>query len=57
MGNPAQVIMDIRKYLAIGKGSLYPRMIRFSTEMQWEDIGYKAWIGKKDENNGVIRKR
>jgi acetyltransferase-like isoleucine patch superfamily enzyme len=48
MGDPAKLIMDIRKYIKLGKGKLYPWMYRFSRGMPWEEIGYEAWMGKKD---------
>lgn len=50
MGNPAEVLMDIRKYAVLGKGRLYPWMHRFSRGMPWEHIGYEAWMGGKDSN-------
>jgi acetyltransferase-like isoleucine patch superfamily enzyme len=48
MGNPAELVMDIRKYVILGKGKLYPWMYRFSKGMPWEKIGYEAWLGEKD---------
>lgn len=44
MGNPAIWTMDIRKYVVIGKGRLYPWMKRFSRGMPWEKIGFERWI-------------
>jgi carbonic anhydrase/acetyltransferase-like protein (isoleucine patch superfamily) len=44
MGDPAKVIMDIRRYVILGKGKIYPWMNRFSREMPWEKMGYDAWI-------------
>jgi len=49
MGNPAKLIMDIRKYVMLGKGRLYPWMYRFSRGMPWENIGYENWMNKKSE--------
>jgi acetyltransferase-like isoleucine patch superfamily enzyme len=46
MGNPAIIKMDIRNYVVLGKGRLYPWMYRFSRGMPWENIGYDAWIDK-----------
>jgi acetyltransferase-like isoleucine patch superfamily enzyme len=44
MGDPARVVMDIRKYVVMGKGHPYPWMKRFERGMPWEGIGYDAWI-------------
>lgn len=44
MGEPAKVIMDVRKYVVLGKGHLYPWMNRFSRGMPWAAIGYEAWM-------------
>lgn len=44
MGNPAKLIMDIRKFVIIGKGRLYPWMHRFTRGMPWENIGYEKWM-------------
>jgi hypothetical protein len=44
MGDPAKTIMDIRKYVVLGKGRLYPWMTRFSKGMPWEKIGYEKWV-------------
>ena len=49
MGNPAKLIMDIRKYIIFGKGRLYPWMKRFSRGMPWEKIGYENWMNNKIE--------
>jgi len=45
MGDPAKLVMDVRKYVVLGKGRLYPWMTRFSRGMPWDGIGYEAWIG------------
>lgn len=47
MGDPAELIMDIRKYVILGKGKLYPWMYRYSRGMPWKDIGYEAWMEEK----------
>jgi acetyltransferase-like isoleucine patch superfamily enzyme len=47
IGDPAKLIMDIRKYVVLGKGKLYPWMNRFSRGMPWEGIGYEAWMQKQ----------
>jgi acetyltransferase-like isoleucine patch superfamily enzyme len=47
MGDPARIVMDIRKYVVLGKGRLYPWMYRFSRGMPWEKEGYEAWLGRK----------
>ena len=43
VGNPARVLMDIRRYAANGKESLYPWMTRFDRGMPWSGIGFEAW--------------
>lgn len=47
MGEPARLIMDVRKYVVLGKGHLYPWMTRFSRGMPWENVGYEAWMKMK----------
>lgn len=48
MGEPAEIKMDVRKYVVLGKGHLYPWMKRFSRGMPWEKKGYEEWIaGRK----------
>ncbi len=44
MGDPVKVVMDIRKYVVMGKGSPYPWMNRFDRRMPWEGLGFDAWI-------------
>jgi acetyltransferase-like isoleucine patch superfamily enzyme len=46
-GNPAQVIMDVRKYVAMGKGKPYPWMARFERGMPWAGIGFETWIAQQ----------
>jgi acetyltransferase-like isoleucine patch superfamily enzyme len=41
-GSPLKVL-DIRTYVALGKGKVYPWMNRFERGMPWEGIGYAAW--------------
>jgi acetyltransferase-like isoleucine patch superfamily enzyme len=43
MGDPAKLVMDIRNYVVLGKGRLYPWMNRFSRGMPWEDLGFEVW--------------
>lgn len=43
-GNPVKLIMDIRKFVLLGKGRLYPWMNRFDRGMPWENIGYEKWM-------------
>lgn len=50
MGDPAKVVMDIRNYVVLNKGKLYPWMTRFSRGMPWENAGYEAWM--KGEKSG-----
>ncbi len=50
MGDPAKMVMDIRDYVVLGKGRLYPWMNRFSRGMPWEKMGYEKWI-KEGEGN------
>jgi len=49
LGNPAKIIMDIRKYAILGKGRLYPWMYRFERGMPWENIGYENWMNRDSE--------
>jgi acetyltransferase-like isoleucine patch superfamily enzyme len=44
MGDPAKIVMDIRKYVVMGKGNPYPWMSRFERGMPWEGVGFDAWI-------------
>lgn len=48
-GNPAKLIMDIRKFAVLGKGRLYPWMYRFDRGMPWEGIGYDKWMNSGHE--------
>lgn len=50
-GDPAKVILDIRKYAVMGKGYPYPWMNRFDRGLPWEGIGYDAWIKGQLKNN------
>jgi acetyltransferase-like isoleucine patch superfamily enzyme len=44
MGDPVKIVMDIRKYVVMGKGSPYPWMNRFDRGMPWEGLGFDVWI-------------
>ncbi len=44
MGDPMKVIMDVRQYVAMGKGNPYPWMRRFDRGMPWHGIGYEVWM-------------
>lgn len=44
MGNPAKVEMNIKEYIVLGKGKLYPWMKRFSRGMPWEKTGFEKWM-------------
>jgi acetyltransferase-like isoleucine patch superfamily enzyme len=46
-GNPAQVVMDVRKYVAMGKGKPYPWMTRFERGMPWAGVGFEAWSNQQ----------
>jgi UDP-3-O-[3-hydroxymyristoyl] glucosamine N-acyltransferase len=46
-GDPLKVV-DIRKYIVMGKGKVYPWMYRFDRGTPWERIGYDAWIKQQD---------
>lgn len=46
IGNPAYVAMDIRKYVVLGKGRLYPWMKRFKRSMPWSETEYNEWINE-----------
>jgi acetyltransferase-like isoleucine patch superfamily enzyme len=43
MGDPMRVVMDVRKYIALGKGKPYPWMQRFDRGMPWQGLGYDVW--------------
>lgn len=47
-GDPARVVIDIRKYVVIGKGTPYPWMSRFDRGMPWEGIGFDVWIQQQN---------
>ena len=38
-----RVVMDVRKYIALGKGRPYPWMQRFDRGMPWQGLGYDVW--------------
>jgi len=44
IGDPAKVVMDIRKYVVMGKGHPYPWMYRFDRGMPWQEIGFDNWM-------------
>lgn len=46
MGDPARVVMDIRKYAVMGKGNPYPWQYRYDRGMPWEGLGFEAWVGQ-----------
>jgi acetyltransferase-like isoleucine patch superfamily enzyme len=46
MGDPAKIVMDVRKYVVMGKGNPYPWMSRFERGMPWEGVGFDAWINQ-----------
>jgi acetyltransferase-like isoleucine patch superfamily enzyme len=43
MGDPVKIVMDIRKFVVMGKGSPYPWMSRFDRGMPWEGLGFETW--------------
>ena len=47
MGDPIRVVMDIRKYVAMGQGRPYPWMNRFDRGMPWRGIGYENWMQRQ----------
>jgi len=49
MGDPMRVVMDIRKYVVMGKGRPYPWMNRFDRGMPWEGIGYEKWMRQRND--------
>jgi acetyltransferase-like isoleucine patch superfamily enzyme len=51
MGNPAEIVMDIRNYVVLGKGRLYPWMSRFSRGMPWESVGFNVWLNSLHKDN------
>jgi acetyltransferase-like isoleucine patch superfamily enzyme len=44
IGDPAKILMDVRKFVVLGEGRPYPWMTRFDRGMPWEGIGYELWI-------------
>lgn len=44
IGDPAKVLMDVRKFAVLGEGKPYPWMTRFERGMPWEGIGYDLWM-------------
>lgn len=46
-GNPARILMDVRKYEAHGRSHLYPWMSRFDRGMPWAGVGFDAWARQK----------
>lgn len=46
-GNPAKILMDIRKYVVLGSGKPYPWMYHFERGMPWENIGFENWMHYK----------
>jgi acetyltransferase-like isoleucine patch superfamily enzyme len=44
IGDPAKVVMDIRKYVVMGKGNPYPWQYRYTRGMPWESVGFDAWV-------------
>ncbi len=42
-GDPAKKVTDIRKYVVMGKGKVYPWMKRFSRDMPWGKAGWENW--------------
>lgn len=46
-GDPAKVVMDLRNYVAMGKGKPYPWMKRFDRGMPWAGIGFDEWFAQQ----------
>lgn len=46
-GDPAHIEMDIREYVAMGKGKPYPWMNRFERGMPWEGVGFEEWMHRQ----------
>jgi acetyltransferase-like isoleucine patch superfamily enzyme len=44
VGDPARIVMDIRKYVVLGKGKPYPWMTRFDRGMPWQGVGFDVWM-------------
>lgn len=49
MGDPAKVVMDVRKYVVLGKGRPYPWPYRFDRGMPWEGVGFEVWMQKESK--------
>lgn len=48
-GDPAKVVMDLRKYMVLGGGKPYPWMKRFDRGMPWENVGFEEWARRNGE--------
>jgi len=46
MGDPANILMDVRKFAVLGEGRPYPWMTRYDRGMPWEGIGYELWMAQ-----------
>ena len=53
-GDPIRVMMDIRKYVVLGKGKPYPWMYRFDRGMPWEDVGFERWMADTSAQYGSV---
>lgn len=47
MGDPVKIVMDLRKFVVMGKGNPYPWMTRFDRGMPWEGVGFESWNQQK----------
>jgi len=52
LGDPVKVVMDVRKYVVMGKGNPYPWMKRFDRGMPWAGIGFDAWMQQQGTGTG-----
>jgi len=53
MGDPVKIVMDIRKFVVMGKGTPYPWMNRFDRGMPWEGLGFELWNKQNGERQAA----
>lgn len=53
MGDPVKIVMDVRKFVVMGKGTPYPWMNRFDRGMPWEGMGFELWSKQNGERQAA----
>ena len=48
-GDPAKLVMDVRNFIVLKRGRVYPWMNRYSKDMPWEKIGFTKWLGENEK--------